>query len=162
YRLGVLRGIPSYFDRGVVDGILAQNHSAAVFACLSLAPVVKVLVEGRAFLAAVDAVEVHLTPLLQAAMAVNLARLAKMGWECAEEYPASLLMITHSSIVLAALLREVRRGVEDPLIFVEEGYRVGDGDVKSVVFYREDSAVKVKGIEGIVEAGYLREYMRLI
>jgi energy-coupling factor transporter ATP-binding protein EcfA2 len=84
---GLLRKARSYFDRGVVAGYDARGVSSAAISLLSLAPVVQRLEEGRALLAAVDTVELHLTPLMQAATAVNLARWAKRCWEEGEEYP---------------------------------------------------------------------------
>jgi hypothetical protein len=150
----------SYFDRGIIEGLDSRTQSAAVFSLLSLAPAIRTLYEGRAFLVAVDTIESHLTPLLQGAVAVNLARWAKKGWVSSEEYPAPLLLVTHSSIVLAALQKEIEEGVKDRTVYVDE--KVTKEDVRMITLYREDGEVKWKISEGIELPTYLREYIRLI
>jgi energy-coupling factor transporter ATP-binding protein EcfA2 len=159
---GLLRRARSYFDRGVVAGYDARDVSSAAISLLSLAPVVLRLEEGRALLAAVDTVELHLTPLMQGATAVNLARWAKRCWEESEEYPVPLLMVTHSSIVLSALLREVEEGAKDKLVRLDESYRLRNEDVKTAVLYRRDGAIRCDVTQGVAQPNYLREYARFI
>jgi energy-coupling factor transporter ATP-binding protein EcfA2 len=159
---GLLPRTRSYFKGGVVAGYQARNVSSAAISLLSLAPVVLRLHEGRALLAAVDTVELHLTPLLQAAAAVNLARWAKKGWLECEEHPAPLLLVTHSSIVLSALLAEVEEGVKDKLVRLPDRYRLTEDDVKTVIFYREGGVVKCDVGKGIIPPRYLREYARFL
>jgi hypothetical protein len=159
---GLIPRVPSYFDRGLVAGYDANNASSAALSLLSLAPVAYRLNEGRAFLAAVDTIELHLTPLLQAVAAVDLARRVKRCREESEEYPVPLLMITHSSIVLSALLTEVEEGVKDRLVMLDEKYKLGNEDVKTVVLYRRDGAVCCDIAQGIALPNYLREYARFL
>jgi virulence-associated protein VagC len=152
----------SYFSKGVVAGYDARSISSAAISLLSLAPVALRLHEGRALLAAVDTVELHLTPLLQAAAAVNLARWAKKGWLECEEHPAPLLLVTHSSVVLSALLTEVEEGVRDKLVRLPDSYRLAEDDVKTVILYREEGVVKCDVGKGIIPPRYLREYARFL
>jgi len=159
---GLLPMRQSYFKGGVVAGYQARNVSSATISLLSLAPVVLRLHEGRALLAAVDTVELHLTPLLQAVVAVNLARWAKKGWLENEEYPTPLLLVTHSSIVLSALLTEVEKGVENKLVRLPGKYRVTEEDVKTVILYRMEGAVRCDIDKGIIPPWYLREYAKFL
>jgi len=152
----------SYFDRSMVAGFDAHVISSAVFSLLSLAPIALRLSEGRALLTAVDTIELHLTPLLQAAVAVDLARRAKRCWRESEEYPAPLLLITHSSIVLSALLTEVEEGVKDRLVRLGEEYRLRREDVKTLVLHRREGAVACEVSQGIAQPSYLREYARFL
>ncbi|MCC6004628.1 MAG: hypothetical protein LM590_09830 [Thermofilum sp.] len=159
---GLLPRTRSYFKGGVVAGYQARNVSSAAISLLSLAPVVLRLQQGRALLAAVDTVELHLTPLLQAVVAVNLARWAKKGWLESEEYPTPLLLVTHSSIVLSALLTEVEEGVKDKLVRLPDKYRVTEDDVKTVILYREGGVVRCDIDKGVIPPRYLREYARFL
>jgi hypothetical protein len=97
---------------------------------------------------------------MQAATAVNLARWAKRCWEEGEEYPVPLLMVTHSSIVLSALLTEVEEGAKDKLVRLDESYRLRGEDVKTVILYRRDVATRCDVTQGIAEPTYLREHLR--
>ena len=158
---GMIPKARSYFDRGVVAGLEARVASSATLSLLSLAPLALRLSEGRALLTAVDTIELHLTPLLQAA-AVELSRRAKRGWEESEEYPASLLLITHSSIVLSALLTEVEEGVKDRLVRLGEEYRLRREDVKTLVLHRREGVVTCEASQGIAQPSYLKGYARLL
>ena len=155
----LLKAGRSCFNKGIIEGLDSRVQSGAVFAFLSLAPAIKILHEGRAFLVAVDTIETQITPFLQGVIAVNLARWAKMGWKN-KESPAPLLLVTHSSTVLAALSKEIEEGVDDRAVYVKE--RVEKSDVRTVVLYREDGEVKWGISEGIAMPAYLREYIRLI
>jgi len=159
---GLLPRRQSYFKEGVVAGYQARNVSSTAISLLSLAPVVLRLHEGRALLAAVDTVELHLTPLLQAVVAVNLARWAKKGWLESEEYPTPFLLVTHSSIVLSALLTEVEEGVKDKLVRLPDKYRVTEDDVKTVILHRMEGVVQCDIDKGIIPPRYLREYARFL
>ncbi len=159
---GLLPKARSFFDRGIIAGNNALTVSSTVISFLSLAPVISRLRDGRALLAAVDTVEIHLTPLLQMAATINLARLAKFCWKKAEEHPTPLLIVTHSSSVLAALAEEIDRGIDDRIITVPSKYRLEKEDVKEVVLYHEEGVIKCKAQEGIVSPQYLREYLRLL
>ena len=159
---GLLPRARSYFSKGIVAGYDARNISSAAVSLLSLAPVALRLHEGRALLAAVDTVELHLSPLLQAATAVNLARWAKKGWLECEENPAPLLLVTHSSVVLSALITEVEEGVKDKLVRLPDRYRLTEDDVKTVILYREGRVVKWDVGKGIIPPRYLREYARFL
>ena len=159
---GLLPRARSYFSKGVVAGYDARSVSSAAISLLSLAPVVLRLYEGRALLAAVDTVELHLTPLLQAAAAVNLARWAKKGWVECEEHPTPLLLVTHSSIVLSALLTEVEEGVKDKLVRLPDSYRLTEDDVKTVIFYREEGVLRCDARKGVALPNHLREYARFL
>jgi hypothetical protein len=136
--------------------------SSAALSLISLAPIAYRLSEGRALLVAVDTVELHLTPLLQAATAVDLARRAKKCWEESEEYPIPLLLVTHSSIVLSALLTEVEEGAKDKLVRLSEEYRLKSEDVKTVILYRRNGVVNCDVAQGIAQPSYLRSYARLL
>jgi hypothetical protein len=125
-------------------------------------PVALRLREERAFLAAVDVLEVNLTPLLQAAAAVNLARAAKKGWVECGEFPAPLVIVTRSSVVLSALLTEVEEGVKGKLVRLPGSYRLTEGDVKTVIFYREDGVVRCEVREGVASPSYMREYAKFL
>jgi len=159
---GLIPRARSYFDRGLVAGRDVRETSSAALSLLSLAPIAYRLGEGRALLVAVDTIELHLTPLLQAAIAVDLARRAKRGWEESEEYPAPLLLVTHSSIVLSALLTEVEEGAKDRLVRLSESYRLKREDVKTVVFHRKEGVVSYDVTQGIAQPNYLREYARFL
>jgi len=159
---GLLPRIRSYFSKGVVAGYDVRNVSSAAIALLSLAPIALRLQEGRAFFAAVDTLELHLSPLLQAATAVNLARWAKKGWVECEEHPTPLLLVTHSSIVLSALLTEVEEGVKDKLVRLPDSYRLTEDDVKTVIFYREEGVLRCDARKGVALPNHLREYARFL
>jgi len=159
---GMIPKALSYFDRGIVAGLEARAASSATLSLLSLAPIALRLSEGRALLTAVDTIELHLTPLLQAVAAVELSRRAKRCWEESEEYPAPLLLITHSSIVLSALLTEVEEGVKDRLVRLGEEYRLRREDVKTLVLHRREGAVACEASQGIAQPSYLREYARFL
>ncbi|MGC8933489.1 MAG: hypothetical protein ACP5LQ_09435 [Candidatus Methanodesulfokora sp.] len=62
-----------------------------------------------------------------------------MGWKN-KESPAPLLLVTHSSTVLATLSKEIEEGVDDRAVYVKE--RVEKSDVRTVVLYREDGEMK--------------------
>jgi hypothetical protein len=159
---GLIPRVRSYFDRGLVAGHDAHMASSAALSLISLAPIAYRLSEGRALLVAVDTVELHLTPLLQAATAVDLARRAKKCWEESEEYPIPLLLVTHSSIVLSALLTEVEEGAKNKLVRLGEEYRLKSEDVKTVILYRKDGIVNYDVTQGITQPSYLREYARFL
>jgi hypothetical protein len=159
---GLIPRTRSYFDRGLVAGHDAHVASSAALSLISLAPIAYRLSEGRALLVAVDTVELHLTPLLQAATAVDLARRAKKCWEESEEYPIPLLLVTHSSIVLSALLAEVEEGAKDKLVRLSEEYRLKGEDVKTVILYRRNGVVNCDVAQGIAQPSYLREYARFL
>lgn len=153
----------SYFDKGIVRGMDAHILSASVIAFLSLAPVINRLVEGRALFAAVDTIELHLTPLLQIVATVNLARFAKLGWEKNEEQPVPLIIITHSSTVLAALAKEISKGIDDEAINISKEYKIDSNDIQTVILYRENGKFMYQIESGTVPLpAHLREYIRLI
>lgn len=159
---GLLPRMSSYFDRGIIAGYDSSLVSSAAISLLSLAPLAVRLSEGRAFLTAVDVIELHLTPLLQAAAAVNLARWAKKGWRESEESPAPLLIVTHSPVVLSALLTEVEEGVRDRSIRLPETYKLERKDLRMVVFQRDEGALRCEVHEEIAMPNYLREYSRFL
>jgi len=158
----MLPNVRSYCDRGLIAGYEIRNLSSAALSLLSLAPILARLDEGRALLVAVDTVELHLTPLLQAVVSVNLARWAKRSWLECEEYPPPLLLVTHSSIVLAALQADTEEGVKDKLVRLEEKYRPNIEDIKTVVLYRERGVSRHEETKGVALPTYLREYSRFI
>jgi len=123
-------------DLLLIDGIPLYQTSAAILSMFSLTPMFSYNIGG---ILAVDAIELHLPPILQVLCAINLARWIKhlrIRAENAYEN-LTLILVTHSDLILSGLKlnEKIEKNPTYGNLIIRDGESIAEKDVKAYLFY---------------------------